>query len=442
MEKKIIYSLLLLSLFGCTSLKKSKIVNEVKFSDDVSISEYKLANGLTVLLVPNKSAPLTTVNHWVKAGSLHERKGITGIAHLFEHMMFRPLEGEKLGIRGKAAEYGGSVGANTRFGATFYQSSVPHQNLKLLLRDESHRFRNLKVNDKTLNVERKAVWSEYSTKMDSSPVVDLWLNTYYKGYVNHPYEWMIIGARSDLEKINAKDCNSFFEKYYRPNNIGLVVSGNFNKHSVIKMIEKYYGSWEAGVKTTTPPFYKNRKGYVRAVGKLKSKVKYVMIAHRIPEPTSENFDVMELANFILYNSSFSIARREIQIKKKMVSDIDDFNFHYDRGTIKGFATLDKKYSVNSLVKEIGKLKKVIRNMSLKEFNAYKKAYQIKYSEEMLRNSGLADWVSLSWGKYGSYQKLVDMRNNGLKVSKDELNFFLDRYYTKDNLIVVTNKNQE
>ncbi|HPI41750.1 MAG TPA: pitrilysin family protein, partial [Pseudobdellovibrionaceae bacterium] len=208
--------------------KKPKANAIIKINDHLKTHHYILDNGLEVFLTPNPKAPNVQVAHWVKAGSLHEKKGTTGIAHLFEHMMFRPLKMGAPSFDQQVDKLGAINNANTRFESTYYHTSVPSKNLNELLKIESERFRNLKVSDGLLDLERGAVWSEYSTKFDSNPMLDLWFQIYRKAFPGHPFGWTIIGFREDLEKIKASDCNEFFNTYYRPNNIGLFITGNFD----------------------------------------------------------------------------------------------------------------------------------------------------------------------------------------------------------------------
>ena len=227
--------LVTISAFGkdnVTEIIKTKSLHRINSS--VTTEEYKLPNGLSVFLTVNRFAPNTVISHWVKVGSLHEKNGITGIAHLFEHMMFRPLKPGNPSFFDIAGKLGADFNANTRFESTYYYTAVPNKNLMSLLEAESNRFKNLRVTDDMLDAERKAVWSEYSTKFDANPHIDLWFQIYQKAYVGHPFGWMIIGFREDLDKIKANDCNEFFKNYYTPNNTGLFVTGNFDSEKILR----------------------------------------------------------------------------------------------------------------------------------------------------------------------------------------------------------------
>ncbi len=327
----------------------------IKINSAVTAYEYILKNGLTVYLLPNKKAPVTNVFHWVKAGSLHEKPGVTGIAHLFEHMMFRPLKKSEPGFFDKIREIGGDGNASTRFESTVYTSTVPNENLEKLLKIESDRFQNLKVDDDLLNIERKAVWSEYSTKIDSNPILDLWHATYHAGFPGHPFGWTIIGEREDLDKIKATDCTEFFNKNYVPKNIGLFISGDFDAKKTIQSVDSLYGSWKSGTTNSLPAAYNHTTGLVRAEGKLASNSKNVLLGFRIPMIDSQNFLRISLLAHIFFSSEFSLAKRRFIHGEKFSSSVEDFNTDSDSGLLKVLVQLLPNVKTERLISEIPNL---------------------------------------------------------------------------------------
>ncbi|RZA22778.1 MAG: insulinase family protein, partial [Proteobacteria bacterium] len=285
-------------------------VSAVAIQGDLKSYEYTLPNGLTVVLTPNSKAPTTSIYHWVKVGSLNETPGITGIAHLFEHMMFRPLSKDVPNFDTLVRPLGGDINANTRYGATVYTTTISNGKLGEALKLESDRFQKLVVSDELLKVEREAVRSEYSMGIDSKPMMDLWFTLFQKGFPGHPYGWTIVGDRADLDKINAKDCNTFFQKYYKPNNIGLFIAGDFTLDQAKAWVDQYYGGWQRGETVKTPPPFKN-KGMIRAEGKLSSQAQNILLGYRLEDLTGDNFTLFTLADHILAGSSNSLASKRL-----------------------------------------------------------------------------------------------------------------------------------
>lgn len=416
-----------------------KKIREIKLTPSIKAIEYQLANGLTVFLLPNRRAPVSSVYHWVQAGSLHESPGNTGMAHLFEHMMFRPLKKGDKGFFDLIREFGGEGNANTRYTATVYTTSVPNENLEKILEIESNRFKQLKVDDELLNVERKAVWSEYSTKIDNNPVLDLWHAVYHNGFKGHPFGWTIIGEREDLEKIKATACNEFFQKFYVPNNVGLFIAGDFNPEKMIDTVQKNYGDWKPGAKSTLPTAFQGSKGTIRAEGKLPSAVKNILFGYRIPLHDGKNHHLLALTTHILFGSQLSLADQRFVHTKKLASGVDDFNTDYDAGMMKGYINLLGTSSYDAAITQIPELLKDLEKLPKPDFKAYLREYQTNLQESVLRNEDLNSLAALSWGKWGSIDILAEIVNKPLKVSKEEILAFAKATMTPENLVIVTNK---
>jgi len=420
----------LVLLLGCSSKKTAQT--------SLPIQEVTLSNGLHLIMIKNTKAPATGVYHWVKAGSLQETKGSTGIAHLFEHMMFRPLKKGAPSFDEKLKPYGVRNNASTKFESTVYTTVTPQEYLEPVLKIEAERFQGLQVDETLLKVEKEAVRSEYSTKMDANPIIDLWETIYRKGYKDHPYEWMIIGAREDLDKITAAQANAFFKKFYRPNNTGLVISGDIDFAETLKWVKQYYGSWKKQRIDHPIPPVKMSPGFIQAQGNLSANSRNVLIGHRIPEFTPSNYMLMELANFIVYSSSYSVAYRQLVTEKKLASDAGPFNFRYDNGMIKGFFQLLPSTSLKSVINEVNHFSEIVEAMSDEEFKAYSDKFRLNQAESLQRNNALVSLTAMSWGKYGDTKAFRPPIE--ISVTKEDVVKFMKTYFVKDNMVVITNKN--
>jgi len=400
--------------------------------------KYVLDNGLEVFITENKRAPLVSVYHWVKVGSLHERKGITGISHLFEHMMFRPVTKGGKNFFDLIQPLGASANANTRYMATVYTTTVPKENLAALLSIESQRFQNLMVSKDLLDIERKAVWSEYSTKFDTSPVIDIWGKVYESAFDSHPYEWTIIGYREDLNKINAKDANDYFRSFYNPSNTALFISGDLDAARVLSIVKKYYRDWQPGQKAMLPEPYKKKTKMIIAQGRVKSAGKQVLAGFRLIEEKKHALEYYVL-NHILFGSSNSLATKRLQVKKRLVSSVSDFNYDYDSGMMKVFMIgLDSNW--RKLIPQIIQLKSDFKNMSDAEFAAYKREFKYGFQEGILSNTSYNSSLALAWGKYENPNMFFNFTEKIEKVTKNDLEKVLEIFYKQDNFILVRAKN--
>lgn len=436
------YPILISLAFGLNISAQATVLKstEYKLKSNATTSLTRLPNGLTVVLTTNMDAPLVSVVHWVRVGSIHEKPGVTGIAHLFEHMMFRPLTTKDVGFFDHVKKLGGSANANTRFTATVYTTTVPEENIEKLLALESNRFRKLKVTDELLNIERKAVWSEYSTKIDSNPVVDLWDTIYRAAFPGHPLGWMIMGERADLEKIKASDCNQFFARYYLPNNTGLFISGPIKQKQLLEKIKSLYGSWKRGEDSPPlEPFVPREPRMIQARGKLKSEAKNMLVGFRIPEYDLKNVLTMNVAEHILFASQNSLARQRLKHQMKMASEIVGFNFEYDNALMKVFMVLLPHVPHDEAFDAILKLNADFAALKDEEFKAYLQEYAIETSESLLRNENLNDSVSYAWGKLGGIDRLQQAMAQPIPISKNEIADFISATLRRENSVSVLNK---
>ncbi len=203
-----------------------------------------LKNGLEYILYQDKSIPLVSVNIWYKVGSAYETKGKTGLAHLFEHMMFQGSANvlKEMHFR-YIQEAGGTLNGSTSSDRTNYYEKLPANNLELALWLESDRmgFFLPALTEEKLNNQKDVVKNERLERYDNQPYGLAWelliTNLYPE---NHPYSWSTIGFLKDIESYTFEDVKNFFQKYYSPNNACLVIAGDFEKDNAISLITKYF----------------------------------------------------------------------------------------------------------------------------------------------------------------------------------------------------------
>ncbi|HEX4922724.1 MAG TPA: pitrilysin family protein [Bdellovibrionales bacterium] len=208
----------------------------------MKVERYKLPNGLTVLMYVDRTVPLVTYHTWFKVGSRDEQPGYTGIAHLFEHMMFKgakrygPKEFDKV-----IQSNGGTNNAFTSHDYTGYFETLPSDKLELMIDLESDRMENLQISEANLKSEREVVKEERRYRVENDVTGRLFEETYATVFKVHPYRWPVIGWMEDLDRITVEKCLEFYKTYYAPNNAVVVIAGDFDKSNAKKLIEKYYG---------------------------------------------------------------------------------------------------------------------------------------------------------------------------------------------------------
>ncbi|MGE3975194.1 MAG: M16 family metallopeptidase [Bdellovibrionales bacterium] len=233
--------ILFASLFCASHSFATPVKENQKIKVKIDVKKHTLANGLTILLHEDKSAPLVSYHTWFRVGSKDEEIGYTGIAHLFEHMMFKGAKryDGKTFDRLLAAN-GASHNAFTTRDFTAYHATLPSHKLELIIDLESDRMANLQISEANLKSEREVVKEERRYRVEDSPMGLLSEATYSTVFRQHPYRWPIIGWMADLDRITVEKCREFFTKYYSPSNAVIVVAGDFASDEALRLIQKYY----------------------------------------------------------------------------------------------------------------------------------------------------------------------------------------------------------
>lgn len=208
---------------------------------------FMLPNGMQVVVVTNKRAPIVTHMVWYKVGSADEPKGKSGIAHFLEHMMFKATTNMKSGeFSSTVARNGGRDNAFTSYDYTGYFQTIAKDRLELVMRMEADRMTNILFNDEQVEPERQVILEERNMRTDNSPEARLSEEINAAFFRNHPYQIPIIGWRHEIEALSRQDLESFYKLWYHPNNAILVVAGDVTMKEVKPLAEKYYGKLAAG----------------------------------------------------------------------------------------------------------------------------------------------------------------------------------------------------
>jgi zinc protease len=208
----------------------------------LKIESHTLENGLQVVLAQDPSRPVVNVQVWYRVGSKDERKGRTGFAHLFEHMMFRGSAnvGPEEHMR-YVREAGGSVNAYTNFDRTVYWETVPSNHLDRMLWLEADRMASLVVNEENFKKEREVVKEERRLRFENPPYGMLGEWVLDATFQSYPYKYLPIGSMDDLNAATVADVKAFFDTYYVPDNATLVVVGDVDPKVALEQARKHFG---------------------------------------------------------------------------------------------------------------------------------------------------------------------------------------------------------
>jgi zinc protease len=222
----------------------------------IKFTEFRLANGLRVILHEDHSTPIVGVNLWYHVGSKNEVPGKTGFAHLFEHMMFQGSKNYDDDYFKPIQEAGGTLNGSTNPDRTNYWEVVPSNFLELALFMEADRLGGLLdvLNEAKLANQREVVKNEKRQNYDNRPygLVAAKINeTLYPK--THPYHWLTIGSLDDLSAASLDDVKDFFRRYYTPNNAVLTIAGDFTPAEARRLVEKHFGPIPRGPEVTPVP---------------------------------------------------------------------------------------------------------------------------------------------------------------------------------------------
>jgi zinc protease len=250
--------------------------------------QYKLANGMTVIVKPDRRAPTAVHMVYVRAGSMDEVDGTTGVAHVIEHMMFKGTPSTKPGdFSRRVAALGGRENAFTVRDNTGFYQQIPANRLEDVIKLESDRFAHNQWADDEFKKEIEVVKEERRMRTDDNPRAGLFEQLSAAAYEASPYRHPVVGWMGDLDHMTASDVRDFYHRWYVPANAAVVIAGDVDPVKVRALVEKYYGSIPARpVPVRKPTEEPAQKGVRRVEFKAPAEQSYVALAFKVPQLTS------------------------------------------------------------------------------------------------------------------------------------------------------------
>ena len=211
-------------------------------SSEPRAAEFKLSNGMDVVVIPDHRAPVVTHMVWYKVGSADETAGTSGIAHFLEHLMFKGTANNPVGkFSNTVLKIGGNENAFTSTDYTGYFQRVPREHLATVMELEADRMTGLVLKDENVLPERDVVLEEFNMRVANNPDARLTEQISAALYLNHPYGRPVIGWRQEIEKLDREDALAFYKRFYAPNNAILIIAGDVEAGEVRPLVEKFYG---------------------------------------------------------------------------------------------------------------------------------------------------------------------------------------------------------
>lgn len=292
-------------------------------TETAHVHRFRLGNGLRLLLLVDKSAPVMSYFTWFRVGSRHEKPGKTGLAHLFEHLMFNEAEGLKPGeFDRKLEESGAESNAATWLDWTYYYESLPKDRFGLAVKLESQRMAKLVLREPQVVSEKEVVANERRMRVDDD-IEGIASETLYKtAFVKHPYHWPTIGWMKDIEGFTPEDCVAFYGTYYAPNNATIVVAGDVREQDVLEKIRDAYGAIPSSTipeedTMPEPPQLETRQ----VVLEKPTASEKIVVGFHGPALGDADHPALSLLNEVLFAGRASRMYRELVTKREVCTEL-------------------------------------------------------------------------------------------------------------------------
>lgn len=283
------------------------------------VREHRLANGLQVLLLEDHKAPVAVVQVWYRVGSRDERPGLTGLAHVLEHMMFKgtkTLGPEEYSRTIK--QNGGDENAFTTADATAYYAKLASDRIDVALRLEADRMVNLAFATEQFTPELAVVMEERRLRTADQPIAEMFEQMNAAAYVAHPYQSPVIGWMNDLRQLTREDALEFYKLHYGPANAVLVVVGDFASDAVLQQIETHFGPLSGGttapvVRAVEPPQEGERSIRLERPAELS----FVGIAYHVPNLTHPDAAALEVMATLLAGGKSARLHNDLVYERRL-----------------------------------------------------------------------------------------------------------------------------
>ena len=412
------------------------------------VQEFKLDNGLKIVVQEDHRAPVVVSQVWYRAGALDEVNGKTGVAHVLEHMMFKGTKAVPAGKFSRLiAAAGGKENAFTAQDQTTYYQQLEKSNLPLSIKLEADRMANLNLTDEEFAKEIKVVMEERRWRTEDKPqskVNEQFNSTIYHV---HPYGRPVVGWMNDLENMTAADAREWYNTWYAPNNATLVVVGDVNAQDVLKLAKQYFGPLKPhALPARKPQVEPEQKGERRVVVKAQAKLPYLLMGFHVPSLQDADKDVdpyaLEILAGVLNGNASARLNQNLVRQSQIAIDVDAGYDMVQRGRQSIFVldgTPSEGRSVAELevaiLNEVEKIKTGgVTEEELQRVKAQVIAADVYQRDSMFYQAmqiGNLETAGFSWRILKDYPAKLQA------VTAEQVQLVAKKYFNKDNLTVAT-----
>jgi zinc protease len=408
--------------------------------------DYKMTtldNGLKVVLLEDHSTPIVHTELWYHVGSKNEKKGRTGFAHLFEHMMFKGSKNvEPEGHPSRISSIGGQSNASTNEDATIFWQTTPAQYLPMVLWLEADRMATLRIDERVFATEREVVKEERRMRVENQPYGKLNEIIYDQAFTTHPYKHPTIGSMADLEAASIADVRDFFKTYYVPENATLVLVGDFDSNEALELVKKYFGRIPKSNRPVPrdipaePPQTKERRVRVDENVPLPA----VVVAHHITFDGHPDSYPLHIASKVLSDGQSSRIYRKLVYEQQLAlaafgqgNIIEDPNLFYAVAIVQRGRAPDE--ATKALIAELDRLK--TEPISAAELQQAKNQFARDYilsresnkdkAQQLAHAAVIHDDITTADGEFEIF----------MNITAADVQRVAQKYFTPENRLVIT-----
>jgi zinc protease len=373
------------------------------------VKEYRLDNGLKVLIIEGHKAPVATFQVWYRVGSRNEPAGKSGLSHLLEHMMFKGTSERGPSVLSRIVQKNGGIdNAYTTKDYTAYFELLSSDRISLSIDLESDRMQNLSIDPKEVISERSVVMEERRLRYEDDPQNSLFEEVVAAAFKVHPYHRPVIGWMSDIGSIERKNLYSYYKTYYSPDNAVIIIVGDVHAEKIIKKVKELFGdipaaeSPQRGITSIEP----EQKGERRVLLKREAELPYIITAYHVPSFPHEDSYAIDVLSMILSGGKSSRLYQSLVYDQKIAlsASADYSGFNKDPYLFFFSATAAPGININEVEKALyAQIEKISTDLP-SEREIQKAKNQIESSFIMGQDS-----IYLQAMKYGIFEMLGDWR---------------------------------
>jgi len=430
-------------LFGCATTQQSSIQDQtLPFTRAFQVHRSVLNNGLKLLILEDHSSPTFAYQTWYKVGSRNEAIKKTGLAHLFEHMMFKETTQLKEGEFDRLLEGAGAEGENafTSRDFTAYIQEMPSARIDLITQLEASRMRQVIVNEKSFKTETEVVQNERRFRNENNPDGLMNQELFELAFQKHSYHWPIIGYQKDLELMSAHDALEFYHTYYSPNHATVIVVGDVNPNEVKRLVEKHYGAYPSQPEPLLKQALEPTQDQMRQkVLKLNIQVEKLVMGYKTPEFSHPDVPVLDVIQGLLTGGKSNRLRKALVetgissgVESEDMDNIDPALFIIATNLQKGKKAIQARQVIE---RELSKLSQEL--VSDQELERTKNSINFQFYDGLGSNFTKAYFLGFYETISGDFRSGLERRDAIQKVSSEDILRVAKKYFKNSQLTVIT-----